>query len=92
MKRSCGAVSVDACCAMIAPETTMIQEGLGACNLVHSGEHPPCQVPVTPSPEVDPGRSVNRFVAVTTLVYMPDDTGVNESVAKLESFMKASRT
>ena len=44
MKRLTGAVSAEALCAMIALGLAMKQEGLYACNPVHSGKHPSFQV------------------------------------------------
>ena len=66
---------------MIVPETTMIQEESYACDPVHSGVVPPCQVQVAPSLEIATGRSVNHFALVME-DYALGETGAKESVAE----------
>ena len=77
---------------MTAPGTTTLLEVLFACDPASAWEHrPTSQVQVTLSLQARRGRSVNRYVALVMVDYVPDETGVKGSAEKSRLFVKAMR-
>ena len=100
IQRLCGVVSVNAPCAMTAPETTMTLEALYAC--CHAldtsawATTPTIQVQVAPEPGIMTGLSVNRYAATVTRQDCDRDglkaaRGVNESAEKSRLFVRTMR-